>query len=137
MRLFSLRIKSLFICCFITVFLSLSFFAVHLDKALAIESTPEHTAKLVEGAKKEGKVVWYSGMSLPETLFLLNKFKEKYPFIQTSVYRTDPEGLLSRIMAETQAKKHLFDLVHMGFGVMDEIIKRKGITRLIYLGKWG
>ena len=109
------------------LFLCLSFLIVPCHKVSAAESEAERTAKLVEGAKKEGKLVWYTAGALEDSEKLLMRFKEKYPFIETDMYRTGAEGMIARIMTETRAKTYLWDLVQIG-GIKDEIIKRNGHT---------
>ena len=113
---------------FITLLLCLIFLIVPFHKALATESEEEKVAKLVEEAKKEGKLLLYTTMSVVEAETLMKRFNEKYPFIETGVYRTDPDGMITRITTESQAKRYLFDLVHLGTGLKDEISKRKGFT---------
>jgi iron(III) transport system substrate-binding protein len=120
------RVKSLFIGCLVTLFLSSLFLTLPLGEALAL-SMKEHTAKLVEGAKKEGKLVFYTAMTLSEAETLLKRFREKYPFIKTGVIRSGGTRLMSRIMAETRAKKYLFDVTKVG-SVKDQILKQKGLT---------
>ena len=121
------RTKSSFIGCLVSLFLWAPFLIVSLDKASAAESEAERAAKLVEGAKKEGKLLWYTAGALDDSEKLLKRFKEKYPFIETGMYRTGAEGMITRIMTEARAKTYLWDLVQIG-GIKDEIIKRSGLT---------
>jgi iron(III) transport system substrate-binding protein len=121
------RIESIFISCVVSFFLCLSFLIVSFHKASAAESEAERTAKLVEGAKKEGKLLWYTAGALEDSEKLLMRFKEKYPFIDTEMYRTGAEGMIARITTEARAKTYLWDLVQIG-GIKDEIIKRNGHT---------
>jgi hypothetical protein len=58
-------------------------------------------AKLVEEAKKEGKLLLYTTMSVVEGETLMKRFNEKYPFIETGVYRTDPDGMITRMTTES------------------------------------
>lgn len=66
---------------------------------------------LIEGAKKEGKVVVYTSMTVDQAQKLNDAFKAKYPFIQPSMFRAVGERLLTKIMAEAQAGKYEFDVV--------------------------
>jgi iron(III) transport system substrate-binding protein len=66
---------------------------------------------LVEGAKKEGKLVIYTSMTVDQAQKLNDAFKAKYPFIQPSMFRAVGERLLTKIMAEAQAGKYDFDVV--------------------------
>jgi hypothetical protein len=45
-----------------------------------------HTAKLIEGAKKEGSLIWYTSTSIEDIKRLFDAFTKKYPFIKTEVF---------------------------------------------------
>jgi iron(III) transport system substrate-binding protein len=70
-----------------------------------------HHDAVIEGAKKEGKLVIYTSMTVDQAQKLNDAFKAKYPFIQPSMFRAVGERLLTKIMAEAQAGKHDFDVV--------------------------
>jgi len=84
------------------------------------------TATLVEGAKKEGKLMWYTAGGVMEAELILKKFKAKYPFIETQYLRTNGEQLMIRIMTEHQTKKSRWDVAKVG-GIKSLILKQKGI----------
>jgi iron(III) transport system substrate-binding protein len=65
----------------------------------------------VEGAKKEGKLVWYTSMAIDTSKPLLDGFLKEYPFIQADLVRAGEEQLMNRIMTETRAGKWYFDTV--------------------------
>ena len=96
------------------------------DKALAASPEEGMTAKLVEGAKKEGELLFYFSMTVPEGAALLNKFHDKYPFIKVEMFRNSSEKLTSRVLAEAQAKKHRFDVIAIPSSTI-EFLKRKNI----------
>ena len=66
---------------------------------------------LIEGGKKEGKLVVYTSMTVDQAQKLNDAFKAKYPFIQPSMFRAVGERLLTKIMAEAQAGRYEFDVV--------------------------
>jgi iron(III) transport system substrate-binding protein len=70
-----------------------------------------HTAKLVEGAKKEGKFVWYTSMAIDTSKPLLDAFLKEYPFIKAELVRAGEEQLTNRIVNEVRAGKWSFDLM--------------------------
>jgi iron(III) transport system substrate-binding protein len=76
----------------------------------AILHASDHDA-LIEGAKKEGKLVIYTSMTVDQAQKLNDAFKAKYPFIQPFMFRAVGERLLTKIMAEAQAGKYDFDVV--------------------------
>ena len=64
-------------------FFCLVFVASLLQSTLSFSQTSE----VIEGAKKEGRVVWYTTMNLTTAKKLINRFKENYPFIKPEIMR--------------------------------------------------
>jgi iron(III) transport system substrate-binding protein len=71
----------------------------------------DHTAKLAEGAKKEGNLVWYTSMNVTESKPLVDDFEKQYPFIKTELFRASGEKIQNRVTTEVRAGKWEFDLV--------------------------
>ncbi len=82
------RAKSITISFILSLLLSFLSSLVPLDKSLAIQSEKEHTAKLVEGAKKEGKVLLYLSANAKDATFIIRRFRQRYPFIKSEFYRS-------------------------------------------------
>lgn len=74
-------------------------------------------SKWVEEARKEGSVVWYTAMALDQANHVINRFKEKYPFIKVDLFRTGGGPLLNKILSEARAGRHAWD-VAVGRGEM-------------------
>ena len=68
---------------------------------------------LIEGAKKEGHVIWYATLNISDSNALLNRFNQKYPFIKTELLRAGSEQLLNRILTEDSAGRSALDLVNI------------------------
>jgi iron(III) transport system substrate-binding protein len=66
---------------------------------------------LIEAAKKEGELVWYTSMSISDSRPLLDAFEKKYPFIKSKLVRASSEKTLNRIITETRGGKWDFDVV--------------------------
>jgi iron(III) transport system substrate-binding protein len=64
---------------------------------------------LYEGAKKEGKLVWYT--SLVPHKEIAKVFSSKYPGVTVEIYRTTGVDISNRILAESQAKRHVVDAI--------------------------
>ena len=58
---------------------------------------------IIEGAKKEGKLVWYTSMAIDTSKPLLDAFVKEYPFIKAELVRAGEEQLMNRILSETRA----------------------------------
>jgi iron(III) transport system substrate-binding protein len=82
----------------------------------------EHLGKLIEGAKKEGQLDWYTSMSVVDNTKYLELFNKKYPFIKVNVRRVGGERLVTIITTEHRAGKTLFDVV-ISSGVAPSLIK--------------
>lgn len=66
---------------------------------------------VVEAAKKEGTLVFYTSMTVGQAQEMLNAFKAKHPFLEPKMYRAVGERLLTKIMTEVQAGRYEFDVV--------------------------
>src|SRR6185369_17872710 len=70
-------------------------------------------AGLIEAAKKEGKVVWYTSLNINDSNALLARFEQKYPFIKSELLRAGSEQLLNRILTEDGAGRSAMDVVNL------------------------
>jgi iron(III) transport system substrate-binding protein len=68
--------------------------------------------EVVEGARKEGQLVFYSGMPIPDAQEILSTLEKKYPFIKTTFYRATGSALVSRIQTEQRAGTHIWDVMN-------------------------
>ena len=64
---------------------------------------------LKAGAKKEGKLVWYTSLTAPRDI--ANVFETKYPGIKVETYRAGPNDLTRRLITEAQSKRSIADLI--------------------------
>lgn len=67
--------------------------------------------ELIEGAKKEGEVVLYASMNIGEANTMIARFEQKYPFLKVKLNRTGSERLLTKVLAESRAKKSFADVI--------------------------
>ena len=66
----------------------------------------------IDAAKKEGKVVWYTGLVLTEAAKpLIEAFKAKYPGVDVEAARYAAPDIMLRVQNEAQAKNHVVDVV--------------------------
>jgi iron(III) transport system substrate-binding protein len=73
--------------------------------------------KLIEGAKKEGQLVYYTTMTLDQSKQTVDRFEKKYPFIKVTLFRTGGGPLLNKIFTESRGGRHDWDVV-VGRGEM-------------------
>ena len=69
-------------------------------------------ARVVEAARKEGKVVWYTSLVLPSAEKVAKLFEAAHPGITVEVHRTGSERILQRLMQELSANIRNADVVH-------------------------
>src|SRR5574341_2222526 len=70
------------------------------------------TPALIEAAKKEGKVVYYTSIDLPVAEKIAKSFEAKFPGITVRVERTGAERLFQRISQEYGSRIHAADAVN-------------------------
>src|SRR5262245_12779485 len=66
--------------------------------------------QVFEGAKKEGRLVLYTGMDVEEASQYTKEFTKKYPFIKTEVFRSSGEKVQARFLVEHRANVHNADV---------------------------
>jgi iron(III) transport system substrate-binding protein len=85
------------------------------------------TPQLVEAAKKEGKVVWYTSVDLPFAEKIARSFEAKYPGVAVRVERTGAERVFQRIGQEYASRIHAVDIVNSSDAAHFIVWKRDGI----------
>jgi iron(III) transport system substrate-binding protein len=70
------------------------------------------TPALIEAAKKEGKVVWYTSVDLPLAEKVAKAFEAKYPGVAVRVERSGAERVFQRIGQEYASNIHAADVAN-------------------------
>ena len=83
--------------------------------------------KLIDAAKKEGKVVYYTSIDLPVAERIAKTFEAKYPGIAVRVERTGAERVFQRIGQEYASRIHAVDVVNSSDAAHFIVWKREGI----------
>jgi iron(III) transport system substrate-binding protein len=66
---------------------------------------------LTEGAKREGKLVWYTTLAVVQNKQIAGAFEAKYPGVKVETYRTGSSALVQRVLNEAQARRHIADAI--------------------------
>jgi iron(III) transport system substrate-binding protein len=103
------------------------FIALMLIRAASAFSQESDDAKLIEAARREGKVVWYTTMSTDHSKQFADRFHQRYPFVKPVVLRSGGGSLLNRAIAEANAGKHEWDVIH-GTGDMVMPLKARNLV---------
>jgi iron(III) transport system substrate-binding protein len=90
-------------------------------------ATEAVTPALIEAAKKEGQVVYYTSVDLPVAEKLGKAFEAKYPGISVRVERTGAERVFQRIGQEYSSNIHAVDVVNSSDAAHFIVWKRDGL----------
>lgn len=93
---------------------------------LAAYTGADREQLLLGGARSEGKVVWYTSLAGSSYKEIAKAFEAKYPGVKVDVYRGTSQDLMSRIMAEAQAKRFLVDTVETTLPLL-RVMREEGL----------
>src|SRR3979411_2952835 len=89
------------------------------------------TPALIEAAKKEGKVVYYTSIDLPLAEKIAKSFEAKYPGIAVRVERTGAERVFQRIGQEYGSRIYAIDVGNSSDAAHFIAWKRNGILHAV------
>ena len=92
-------------------------------------SQVEREKKLVEGAKSEGEMIWYTNSGLENATRYIQAFKQIYPFINAQVWRSKTRQVIQRVIAEANAGRHIVDVVKPSTDLLPALLERNLIGR--------
>src|SRR6202163_315352 len=96
-------------------------------RVMAAAPPPEPiTPALIEAAKKEGQVIYYTSTDLPVAEKLAKAFEAKYPGIAVRVERTGAERVFQRISQEYASNIRAVDVVNSSDAAHFIVWKRDG-----------
>src|SRR6266850_2275463 len=81
---------------------------------------------LIESAKKEREVVFYTTTNIEEAAAMSGRFKAKYPFLDVNINRAEGERIVTKVLQETRAKKSLVDVMQTPAFYL-HALKKRGI----------
>jgi iron(III) transport system substrate-binding protein len=93
-------------------------------------AAPEPTAitpALIEAARKEGKIIYYTSVDLPLAEKIAKSFEAKFPGIAVRVERTGAERVFQRIAQEYSSRIHAVDVVNSSDAAHFIVWKRDGV----------
>jgi iron(III) transport system substrate-binding protein len=104
--------------------------ALGLSSTRVLAQAPPATAvtpALIEAAKKEGKVVYYTSVDLPLAEKIAKAFEARYPGVAVRVERTGAERVFQRIGQEYGSRIHAVDVVNSSDAAHFIVWRREGI----------
>jgi len=94
---------------------------------LALYTGSDRQQILEEGAKKEGKLVFYTvGIVNQAVRPVIDAFQKKYPYLKVEIWRAGSNDLLPRILEEYRAGKHQCDVIECT-QLLSILLQREGM----------
>ena len=79
---------------------------------IALLKGPDRQKVLEQGARKEGKLLWYSTLIVDQLVRPVKvAFEKEYPFIQVEFFRGNTERVVQKAISEYQAKRYDVDII--------------------------
>ena len=96
-----------------------------------LSRAPNREETIIDGARREGQVVLYSGAIVNQALRpLADAFMKAYPFVKMTFWRGDSEEIMAKLSAEARASKVIADVVESTG--MAEVAVSAGLTLPYY-----
>jgi iron(III) transport system substrate-binding protein len=81
-------------------------------ESVAMMTGPDRQKALLDGAKKEGKLTWYTTLIVDQLARPMKAaFEKEYPFIQIEFFRGNTERVVQKAVSEYQAKRYDVDII--------------------------
>lgn len=91
---------------------------------LAAADSPARHQKLIEGARKEGSVTFYTSIPEKDMAVLAADFEKRYG-VKVNIWRASTVKVLQRLVAEKQANRWDFDAVDISSPEMEALYKEQ------------
>jgi iron(III) transport system substrate-binding protein len=89
----------------------------------------EREKKLIEGAKTETEMLWYTNTGLENANRYIQAFKKAYPFVNANVWRSKTRQVLQRVVAEAGAGRHLVDVIKPSTDLLPVLLEKNLLGR--------
>jgi len=100
------------------------------NDAIYMYRGPDREKRLLEKARQEGSLTWYTSMATKESIPLTKAFEKKYG-VKVELWRATSEKIIQRVINEGNAKRHTFDVVETN-GPEVEMMARENLLSQIY-----
>ncbi len=97
--------------------------SAQLSEIAAYEG-PDREKRLIEGAKKEGELMFYSSIPVEDIAALTAAFDKKYG-VKVKVWRADSEGFLQRIVNEAKARRFEVDVMAGSSSALEPLYRER------------
>ena len=124
----SLRMRQ-WLCAVAGALLPLLAGAQNIDPGLLRSPGNERSVRLVQAAKAEGRLMFYTSIAEKDLKPLLEPFEKKYG-IKVGVWRASGDGVMTRVINEARARRYSVDLVHAG-AIELEVLSREKLLQSV------
>src|SRR5262249_22343641 len=100
-----------------------------LWKSLEKLSPAEREKKLIDGAKREGEMLWYTNSGIENATRYIQGVKKSYPFINAQVWRAKTRQVTQRVISEANAGKHLVDVIKPSTDLLPAMLEKNLIGK--------
>lgn len=91
---------------------------------------PDREQLLEEGARREGKILWYTSLIVQDRARpLADAFRKKYPHITVDIVRADGAETLTRVIEEYRAGRHDVDIFEQSFPATSGLKEAQILTK--------
>jgi iron(III) transport system substrate-binding protein len=97
--------------------------AAEIFKTFASLTQSEKRSRLIEGAKKEGRLVFYGTLGVDAAAPMLEKFRQAHPYLTVGHYRAGGSAVYNKVVTEARASKYDVDIIEISAGTSAELIR--------------
>jgi iron(III) transport system substrate-binding protein len=83
----------------------------------------EKRSRLIEGAQKEGRLVFYGTLGVDAAAPMLDKFRQAHPYLSIGHYRAGGSAVFNKIVTEARGGKYDADVIEISAGPSAELIR--------------
>jgi iron(III) transport system substrate-binding protein len=103
--------------------------AEEIWKSLEKLPAAEREKKLIDGAKSEGEMLWYTNSGIENASRYIQAFKKNYPFINANFWRSKTRQVTQRVVSEANAGRHLVDVIKPSTDLLPVLLEKNLIGR--------
>lgn len=96
---------------------------------IATYSGPDREKRLVEGARKEGELMFYASIPVADIAVLTEAFTKKYG-IKIKAWRGDSEAMLQRVLNEAKARRFEVGVMAASSSALEPLSREKLLTEV-------
>jgi len=90
---------------------------------------PDREKRLVEGAKKEGELMFYGSIPVADMAILVEAFTKKYG-IKVKAWRGDSEAMMARVINEAKARRYEVGVMVASSSALEPLSREKLLTEV-------